>query len=695
MNSTACPRGLPGNLIALVLEVGLLTGSALGAGNVTKPSVILISVDTLRADHLSCYGYRAVRTPHIDALTKGGTLFSQVSAQVPLTLPSHVSLLTSTYPFASGIEDNGEQLNPDAVTLATVLKSRGYRTAAFVGSFVLDRRFGLSQGFDVYDSPFDIGRERIADPGDIKRSADKVVQAASQWIESNSSAPFFVFLHLYDLHTPYNLPPRLRARFRGSDYDAELVYVDEMLGVLLNRLEQNGLAEKALLIFTSDHGEGLGEHGEAAHGYFIYQSTVRVPLIIHWPSGAEAFRAQFTEPVGLLDVAPTILQYLVAPRPAQFQGRSLLDLLRGKLPQGPSEVCAESLYGRIHFGVTSLHSLRVGRYKYIEAPKPELYDLVRDPSEKHNLYVSQSALASSFRTRLHSIRSRYTVRRSSPQPLNPGAMARLRSLGYVASSGTQSDTTESGPDPKDRIGAFGRYGYALSLETKGRLQESRAVLEQLLGEDPGLIDVRLSLGLTLQELNQHQDAAEEFRRVLSQDPMNVVAHFNLGVSYVVLHRLEHAIKELEVALAIAPYYTRAEEELGSAFLEKGDFKQARAHLEHVLTIAPDDFTAHYTLGTMAMKEGSTDALLHLTAASKANPQSPDVHNALGSFYFLRGDLDGAQREFELAIRQAPDFGQAHYNLGLVFQKRMETDKAAQEFRLAHQAERQNQVHGRH
>ena len=193
------------------------------------PSIILISVDTLRADRLSCYGYRGRPTPHIDALAKGGTLFSQVSSQVPLTLPSHVSLLTSSYPFSNGITDNGQQLGPNAVTLATLLKSRGYRTAAFVGGFVLDRRFGLNQGFDFYDSPFDLHRRRGIDPGDVKRLGEEVVRAANHWLEENSGQPFFLFLHLYDLHTPYDLPAALRKRFPGPGYEAELAYVDEVL----------------------------------------------------------------------------------------------------------------------------------------------------------------------------------------------------------------------------------------------------------------------------------------------------------------------------------------------------------------------------------------------------------------------------------------------------------------------------------
>lgn len=273
-----------------------------------SPPIILISIDTLRADHLSCYSSRAQSTPHVDAIAKSGTLFSQVNAQVPLTLPSHVSLFTSTYPFTNGIQDNGQAVPPNTITLAGILKSHGYRTAAFVGGFVLDRRFGLDKGFDVYDSPFTPSREGETDASDLKRLGGDVVHSATSWIEKNSTAPFFVFLHLFDLHTPENLPPALKARFPGPRYEAELAYVDELVGQFWDFLRGRGLLDKALIVFLSDHGESLGDHGENTHGYFIYQSTLSVPLIIHWPAQQSRPHGRGPErvetPVSLMSVAP-------------------------------------------------------------------------------------------------------------------------------------------------------------------------------------------------------------------------------------------------------------------------------------------------------------------------------------------------------------------------------------------------------
>jgi choline-sulfatase len=284
---------------------------AIGYAQPSTP-VILISVDTLRADHLRCF--QAVRklTPNIDSIARNGTLFSQVSSLVPLTLPSHVALFTSTYPFANGVEDNGVPFAA-GTTVATVLKNAGYRTAAFVGSFVLDHRFGLSRDFNVYDSPFDLHNKTVADVGDLKRPGARVAAAAMHWLDQNANSPFFLFLHLYDLHTPYDLPRDPRLRRGETGYDAELAYVDRMLGDFLAFLERRGLLNKSLIVFTSDHGEGLNEHGESTHGYFVYESTLRVPLIFHGPAGFKRVsQDRVAEPASLLDVAPTILDALGA-----------------------------------------------------------------------------------------------------------------------------------------------------------------------------------------------------------------------------------------------------------------------------------------------------------------------------------------------------------------------------------------------
>jgi tetratricopeptide (TPR) repeat protein len=647
------------------------------------PSIILISIDTLRADHLSCYGYSRVETAHLDALTKGGTLFSAVNSQVPLTFPSHVSLFTSTYPFFNGIEDNGEPLRPNAVTLATLLKSRGYRTGAVVGGFVMDRRFGLNQGFDVYDSTFDLHREEESDLGDIKRLGAEVVAAASKWLDANSNSPFFLFLHLYDLHTPYNLPASYRARF-GTGYDAELRYVDEQVGVFWDSLRQHNLLERSLVVLTSDHGEGLGEHGEKTHGYFIYQSTLWVPLIVHWPAGSASFPAKIDGPARLMDVAPTILQFAGISQPAEFQGRSLLELLRSGASKTARDVYSESVYAHKHFGCSSLRALRTGRYKYIQGPKPELYNLATDPGETRNLYTPQRSLALASKEKLASLRTRFRNEHPLVQrALDPDTVARLTSLGYVVGNSEQSESPDSGPDPKDRIGEFEDFGRAIVLASSGRIDESNALLERLLTGHPELPDLRMSLGLNDQRLRRHDEAAREFQQILKTDPLNVKAHFNLGLSLFEMGKLDEATREFQAALAIAPYYTRAEDLLGSIALQKSDYGRARERFEHVLTIDPHDYSAHYNLGALGALQGQWDVgEQHLRAALSLDPLDPDAHNTLGSLYLRKGDLDKAVTEFREALRLRPKSASTHYNLGLVFRKQNRGSDAAKEFRQA-------------
>jgi arylsulfatase A-like enzyme/Tfp pilus assembly protein PilF len=671
-------------LIALLPLFGTILAWGASAaplpGNKTPP-IILISIDTLRADRLSCYGYTRIRTPHLDALTTGGTRFSAIQSPVPLTFPAHVSLFTSTYPFFNGIEDNGEALGSKVVTLAAILKSRGYYTGAVVGGFVLDRRFGLNQGFDDYDSTFDLHREKASDPGDIKRLGADVVDAATRWLKGNAGRPFFLFVHLYDLHTPYNLPAAYRSRF-GTGYDGELRYIDEQVGTFCDFLRQSGLFDKSLVILTSDHGESLGEHGEKTHGYFIYQSTLWVPLIIHWPGGSGSFPALAGEPASLMDVAPTILQFAGIPSPPEFQGRSLLELLHEGSPSGGREVYGESLYAHNHFGCSSLRSLRMGHYQYIQAPKPELYDLVADPRETTNLYALRRSLALASQERLSALRARFRGEHPpAAKALDPDTVARLGSLGYVALSSQHSDSPDTGPDPKDRITDFESYGRAIVLAAAGQVGESNARLERLLALHPELLDLHMSLGLNHQRQQQHEDAAREFQQVLKTDPLNIQAHFNLGLSLFELHRTDAAAKELEAALAIAPYYTHAEELLGAIWLEKGDYARAREQFAHILTIDPNDYGAHYNLGALAILEGDWDAgEQHLEAVLSRDPSDADAHNTLGSLYLRKGDLDKAVREFREALRLRPQFAGGHYNLGLVYQKQNRKDDAAREFR---------------
>jgi len=604
------------------------------ATGVAQPStpVILISVDTLRADHLGCYQDKRALTPHIDSLANNGTLFSQVSALVPLTLPSHVALFTSTYPFANGVEDNGVPLAA-GTTLATVLKNAGYRTAAFVGSFVLDRRFGLTRGFDVYDSPFDLHNKTVADVGDLKRPGAQVAAAGMRWLDQNANAPFFLFLHLYDLHTPYDLGPN--SRHGETGYDAELAYVDRVLGDFLAYLERSGLLNKSLIVFTSDHGEGLNEHGESTHGYFVYESTLRVPLIFRWPAGSKrVWQERIAEPASLLDVAPTILDALGLSRASDMHGHSLITGTR------TGEIYSESRYARNHFGCAALRTLRVGRYKYIDAPNPELYDLSSDPGELQNLYTAEQWRAIDLRRRMLGLLA--GARDTKARPPTPDAVNALHSLGYLSGS-TKSSRLESHVDPKDRVGDFELYGHALALASARRLAESNSLLQKLAKKLPDVVDIRISLGLNHQRSGRYGEAALELKRALEQEPLNAKAHFDLALCEFHLHQPDEAIPELQAALALEPWYTRAEELLAEIYLRRKNYEQARVRIQHLLLVDPANYIAHYNLGVLsAMARDWGEAQQQLLSALRTDPGSAEAHNTLGSVYFQRGQLDQAR-----------------------------------------------------
>jgi len=651
-----------------------LTAFSCSAAQPSTP-VILISIDTLRADHLGCYQPGRRQSPHIDALAQTSTTFSQVSTPFPLTLPAHVALFTSTFPFANGVEDNGIPLNTPTTTLATVLTKSGYRTAAFIGSFVLYRRFGLSQGFDTYDGPIDLHSKATPGPSDHKRPGEQVAAAAKQWLEHNSSAPFFLFLHFYDLHAPYSLPADPNLRHGETGYQAELAYVDKILGDFFALLDRRGLLQKSLIVLTSDHGEGLGEHGESSHGYFLYQSTLHVPLIIHWPGGLKHPQSRVDDLASLIDVAPTILDAVGLARPAEMHGRSLLQ-------SAAPEVYSETLYARRHFGCASLRSVRSANYKYIDAPKPELYDLSNDPHELRNLYDQQRSKAAALRERVIAIRG--NAPSPATKPPSPETAAALRSLGYLSGSSATS-RLEPRVDPKDRIADFEKYSQALAIASAGKPAESNAILEKLREKLPDVLDITMSLGQNRQRLGDDTHAIQDFKSVIKLDPTNAPSHFDLGLCYFRLHQRDEAITQFKTALALEPWYTRADEALAEIYIQNKDFPQAREHLNHLLSIDSDSYTAHFNLGIFAaLDQDWNEAQRQLLAAVHSDPASPEAHNTLGGIYFQRDDLEAARLQFQDAIRLNPKFAEAHYRLGLVLQKQGKSAEAAQEFRTAQQ-----------
>src|SRR6202521_1163173 len=446
----------------------------------TKPSVILITVDTLRADHVGCYGAQTVKTPTLDALARDGVVFERAISQVPLTWPSHAVILTGTYPFQNGVQDfTGQPLAQQFRTLAQAFKQAGYATGAVVSAFVLDRSWGLARGFDFYDDAFSAETFEQKDIGLVDRRAGESVAHAIAWLKKTPRRPFFLWLHLYDPHSPYDPPEPYRTEYRSHLYDGEIAYADHELGNLMSWLKQNHLYDSSLIVALSDHGESLGEHGEDEHGFFVYNATVHVPLIVKPPAGSGVAAGRHGEPVETTAVAPTLLQLAgvkdsVDTIYAQFQAHALLGTMlgtksatnqEGRWPanqtanQAPQEQAYRArFYPFSSFGWSPLHALESERFHLIEAPKPELYDLESDPGETRNIAAQHPATVAVLREKMQTLLAHnpFTRQDTGAGNLSPDAQEKLRALGYFGFRAAVSpESLKKGlADPKDKLWEF-------------------------------------------------------------------------------------------------------------------------------------------------------------------------------------------------------------------------------------------------
>jgi choline-sulfatase len=566
-----------------------------GAGLAQQTPVILISIDTLRADHLSAYGYRKVQTLNIDSFAQPGTVFTAIDSQIPLTLPSHTSLFTSTYPFANGIEENTQRVPAGVVTLATVLRAHGYQTAAFIGSILLDQSTGISQGFEAYDSPFHAPEGATPNLYSlrVRRDGALVALAARRWLEAHRRQPVFAFLHFFDLHTPYSMAPPGDAIPETMGYDAELRYLDQVLGRFRQALIGGGWWDRSLVVLLSDHGEGLGDHGESSHGYFVYQSTIWVPLLIHWPSGHAGYAARISQPGGLIDVAPTILDFLGLPKPPSFSGESLLR-------RAEHAVYSESMYPRDAFQWAPLRSLRSDGWQYIQAPKPELYQLQTDPGEAKNVAATDGSQTKTLQQELAKLLQRFNPIPEAAKGTSSKTNPVLGSLGYVG-VGTRADQAGPRPDPKDRLPEFNAFEKALAALYAGRAPS--AVLR--------------------------------FRQLLRLDPQNAMARYYLGEAYLRDQQPDNAIREWTATLRQDPENIPAEEALGSAWLQRQDYARARGYFQQALAAAPNDYPALLRIGIAEEHLNLLpEAKKHLEAACAVEPDAVECQQELRR---LRGE----------------------------------------------------------
>lgn len=612
------------------------------------PNVLLITIDTLRADHLAAYGYSAIETPHLDRLASESMVFERVVSPVPLTLPSHASILTGTYPLYHGIRDNaGFVLGSQQLSLAEVLKEQGYATGAFVGSFILDSRFGLDQGFDTYFADFDLtGLDTIA-PGLIQRPAGEVAEKALDWItaQEQGGKPFFCWTHFYDPHAPYAPPEPFATLYANRLYDGEIAYVDRVIGEMLDSLKKQELYGNTVVIVTSDHGESLGEHLEKTHGFFVYESTQLVPLI--WKSASSRYQPGRTgETVRLIDIAPTVLQQLGIRSPAVMQGTGLVRVLLGR--SGPGlQAYAESYYPRLQFGWSELRTFYRFPYKYIEAPRPELYNLEADPGEGTNLYESQQSVARSLRAELMELIERYSpATEAKREAMDVETAAALASLGYVtlsAGKGIGDQSYLELPDPKDKAAIYVETTETYSLIREGKFLEALRSFEQILREDPTATFVYHSMGTAYSKMGRHHEAVEAFRKAAAAFPSDAMLFFNMGTSYLHLQDWENAEQSFNRTLELDPAHFRARGNLATLWLQHGRFTEAFEASIAILQNHPTYEVALFDAGVASAALGNEGAAIQfLEKAREVNPKNSRTYQYLAQLYEAAGAPDKAR-----------------------------------------------------
>ncbi len=649
-------------LLAAFWIAGLLLVPCLRAVEVKpQPNVVVITIDTLRADHLGCYSYQQIHTPNIDALAAESARFERAYTPVPVTLPAHTAIFTGTYPTLSGMHDfSGNKLNATQPTLASVLKQQGYLTGAVVGSAVLDSRFGLNRGFDFYYDHFDFNRLQESNLEEMERPGNVVADIALDWLDKNHGGKFFLWMHLYDPHYPYRPPAPYSDQYKDRLYDGEIAFADAQVGRLIAYLKAKDLYRNTLIVLTGDHGESLGEHGEKTHGFFIYNATLHVPVIIHLP-GTEA-ASTVSELVSLIDLMPTVLQALRVDVPAPVQGRSLLALLTPKLTKSRAgesrSLYAETFLPRLHFNWSELRAVETEKYHFIEAPRPELYDLAADPGETRNLYADKKAVSGELQARLKEMVRQYSADQELAEKtgLDPALMERLKSLGYAGFSGGSNSSANDKPlpDPKDRIQVYELISDAIAESQHGEYQASTEKLVAALKTEPASVPVHYLLGLNYYRLREFAQAAEEFQRVLQLSPDYELATFQLGLSYARIGDYDRAIEMLKHALELDGTNFSAAYNLGAVYLRKQMIPEAAAAFRQSITIYPEYAVGHRALGELLLYQGQVDeSLVELKRAVELDGRDLSAHAALSKALAAKGLTVEADEEMRKAQPTRP------------------------------------------
>jgi arylsulfatase A-like enzyme/Flp pilus assembly protein TadD len=611
-----------------------------------KPNVILITLDTVRADRMGFLGSKKGLTPNLDALAGQGIVFEHAYSQAPITPASHATILTGTYPQFHGVRNFGDRLAPSVPFLPDVLHSLGYHTGAFVGSIILDPKNGFAsgfeRGFDLYDAGFH--RERAGEnrEGSMQRRGEVTLAHVLEWLGRNSQRPFFLWFHLWDAHDPYNPPEPFRSRFPKAPYDGGIAYVDATVGKLLGYLRKQGMYDGALIAVAADHGEALGDHGELTHSIFLYDATIHVPLVLKLPGNRSAGQ-RVAANASLVDLVPTLLEVVQVPQPSGEQGRSLLSLI-GRA--NPADLPAFSVgdHSERSFGWSQLLAVRSGHELYIRAPQPELYDLAADPGAQQNLYSRNRAAAARFDVQLENFLKRVSA--GSPRPsqgaLDEKSMEKLSALGYVA--GRQGGGA-SGIDPKTRIQVANEMHEASLAIEEGRSASVIPLLQRVVASDPQIQSAQYYLGIAYARKGDYAKAIPPLRKAVELRPDALMTQYELAIALYETGDLKTAAAHLEIIVDQQPDWSDARYSLASIYARSGRPEDAAKNLVMVLQSDPEHYRANLLLGRMLFLNGNyVDALPLLEKAAQVQSDSSEAHSFLADDYDKLGRVADAARE---------------------------------------------------
>jgi len=634
-------------LLALYVMSPGFVSNAQTHSKTSQPNVFLITIDTLRADHVHCYGYKDIRTPALDSLAKDGIRFAHVFTPSPITNTSHTTILTGLLPSSHGVTDFAVPLSSLHATWAELLKGNGFHTAAFIGAVILDSHSlapGLDRGFDFYDN-FPDNLPSQVHWGRVERRGMDVAARAEKWLTAHPGGAHFVWVHLYDPHDPYQPPPPYSQTYKGRLYDGEVAYADSALGNFLEYLKKRGWYENSIVIIVGDHGEGLGQHGEETHGIFLYDSTTHVPLIIKLPGNMGSGKVVNAQ-VRTTDILPTVVDLVGIQTSTKFDGESLKPLIGGDVPD--ARVAFGETDYPLRFGWAPLRSVREPGFKFIEAPRPELYALQEDPGEVHNTYAPWDRTVQKARAMLAELRAKMPAPVPSSATVPQGTVNELKALGYLgrADVGSSTNVPEPSllPDPKDKIQEANLLHTAMMAGEDNRPSDARAALEKVLQLDPKSPTALRQIGELELKAGDYAEAAGHLRTAREIRPDDATAAYDEGQAREKLGDFLGAREALQSSLKRTPGQLPARLLLGRVYLELKDPKSAEDQFEAATLLDSKNLHAQLGVAQAKIAEGNQSATIeNLKSLAASHPKNPQIFDLLAEAYRSMGQNQDAIR----------------------------------------------------